>query len=96
LICTGPSGADLRLPPARHVVYHSGVRIAKPILLVSTPVGVIGGLVEGYRMAGGLVFIMFAMLAVISVAIASVVSMARREQAALRSRRRASDAREVF
>jgi hypothetical protein len=38
------------------------MRIAKPILLVSTPIGVIGGLVEGYRMAGGLVFIMVAMV----------------------------------
>jgi hypothetical protein len=66
------------------------MRIAKPILLVSTPVGVIGGLVEGYRMAGGLVFIMFAMVAVISAAIASVVSIARREQAALRHSRKAA------
>jgi hypothetical protein len=72
------------------------MRIAKPILLVSTPVGVIGGLVEGYRMAGGLVFIMFAMVGVISVAIASVVGMARREQAALRSRRKGPTAGEVF
>jgi hypothetical protein len=72
------------------------MRIAKPILLVSTPIGVIGGLVEGYRMAGGLVFIMFAMVAVISTAIASVVSMARREQAALRSRPKAPAAAEVI
>jgi len=72
------------------------MRIAKPILLVSTPVGVIGGLVEGYRMAGGLVLIMVAMVAVISAAIASVVSVARREQAALRSRRKTPAAGEVF
>jgi hypothetical protein len=72
------------------------MRIAKPILLVSTPIGVIGGLVEGYRMAGGLVFIMFAMVAVISASIASVVSIARREQAALRSSRKAPAAGEVF
>ena len=71
------------------------MRIAKPILLVTTPVGVIGGLVEAYRMAGGLVFIMFAMVCVISAAIASVVSMARREQAALRSRRTVQTAGEV-
>lgn len=96
MICTGPSGADLRLPPPGRVVYDSAMRIAKPILLVSTPVGVIGGLVEAYRMAGGLAFIMVAMVAVISVAIASVVSMARREQAALRSGRKVPAAGEVL
>lgn len=71
------------------------MRIAKPILLVTTPVGVGGGLVEAYRMAGGLVFIMFAMVCVISAAIASVVSMARREQAALRSGRKVQPAGEM-
>jgi hypothetical protein len=39
---------------------------------------------------------MFAMVAVISTAIASVVSMARREQAALRSRPKAPAAAEVI
>jgi hypothetical protein len=71
------------------------MRIAKPILLVTTPIGVIGGLIEAYRMAGGLVLIMAAMVAVISVAIASVVSMARREQAALRSTRKPATTGEV-
>ena len=96
MICTGPPGADLRLPPVVPLAYDSAMRIAKPILLVSTPVGVIGGLVEGYRMAGGLVFIMFAMVCVISAAIASVVGMARREQAALRRRRKLPTVGEVF
>ncbi len=77
------------------MVYDFGMRIAKPILLVSTPVGVIGGLVEAYRMAGGLVFIMFAMVCVIGAAIASVVSVARREQAALRSSRKPQAVGEV-
>jgi len=95
LICAGPAGTDLRLPPTGHVVYDRPMRIAKPILLVSTPVGVIGGLVEAYRMAGGLVFIMFAMVCVISAAIGSVVSMARREQAALRSHRKTHTVVEV-
>ena len=31
------------------------MKIAKPILLVTTPLGVVWGLVEAYRMAGGLV-----------------------------------------
>ena len=95
MICTGPRAPDLRLPAAAHVVYDSPMRIAKPILLVSTPVGVVGGLVEAYRMAGGLVFIMFAMVCVISAAIGSVVSMARREQAALRSHRKTHTVVEV-
>jgi hypothetical protein len=30
------------------------MRIAKPTLLVSTPIGVAGGLLEGFRLAGGL------------------------------------------
>jgi hypothetical protein len=65
------------------------MKIAKPILLVSTPVGVIGGLVEAFRLAGGLVIIMFAMVCVIAAAIASVVSMVRREEAALRATHKA-------
>lgn len=64
------------------------MRIAKPILLVTTPIGVGGGLVEAYRMAGGLVFLMAAMVSVIAVAIFSVVGMARREQAEQRERHR--------
>ncbi|HEY6456874.1 MAG TPA: hypothetical protein VIY90_16485 [Steroidobacteraceae bacterium] len=44
------------------------MRIAKPILLVSTPLGVAFGLVEGYRLAGGLVVLMAAMPGAIFVA----------------------------
>jgi hypothetical protein len=58
------------------------MRIAKPVLLVATPIGVAGGLYEGYRLTGGLVFLMAAMLAFIGVAIGSVVAVIRRERAA--------------
>lgn len=58
------------------------MRIAKPILLVSTPIGVAGGLYEAYRLAGGLVFLMAALVAVIGTAAATVVLTIRREQAA--------------
>ena len=58
---------------------HGPVRIAKPILLVSTPLGVVFGLLEGYRLAGGLVLLMAAMLGLVSVAAASVVRTVRRE-----------------
>lgn len=55
------------------------MRIAKPILLVSTPLGVVFGLLEGYRLAGGLVLLMAAMLGLMSIAAASVVRTVRRE-----------------
>jgi hypothetical protein len=58
------------------------MKIAKPILLVTTPVGVIGGLHEAWRLAGGLAILMFAMLCVLGFAAASVVLMIRREQKA--------------
>jgi hypothetical protein len=61
------------------------MRIAKPLLLVSTPLGVAFGLLEGYRLAGGLVLLMAAMLGLVSIATASVVLTVRREQAAERA-----------
>jgi hypothetical protein len=57
------------------------VRIAKPMLLVTTPLGVIEGVYECYKLAGGLVFIMLAMLGVMIWAAASVVLAVRREEA---------------
>jgi hypothetical protein len=56
------------------------MKIGKPLLLITTPIGVIGGLYEGWRLAGGLVFLMFAMLCVMGVAAASVVMTVRREK----------------
>ena len=42
-----------------------GMRIAKPILLVSTPVGVFWGLYEAWRVGWWLAALMVAMLAVL-------------------------------
>jgi hypothetical protein len=56
------------------------MRIAKPLLLVSTPIGVVGGIYEGYRLAGGLVFLMVMLLGVIGAAAFSVVHTIRRER----------------
>jgi hypothetical protein len=56
------------------------MRIAKPILLVTTPIGLCLGLYEAYRLAGGLVLLMAAMIAVIGAATASVVRTIRREE----------------
>jgi nitrate reductase gamma subunit len=58
------------------------VKIAKPLLLITTPIGLAIGLYEGYRLAGGLVFIMAAMIGVIAVAMGSVVLTIRRERKA--------------
>jgi hypothetical protein len=62
------------------------VKIAKPLLMVTTPVGLALGLYEGYRLAGGLVFLMAAMMCVIAIAMGSVVLTIRREREAERRR----------
>jgi hypothetical protein len=51
------------------------------MLLVTTPIGVIEGVYECYKLAGGLVFIMLAMLTVMICAAATVVAAIRRESA---------------
>jgi hypothetical protein len=56
------------------------MRIAKPLLLVSTPLGIVTGLIEAYRMVGGLAILMFAMMALLGVAAASVVFTIRKEK----------------
>jgi hypothetical protein len=65
---------------SRHPRYPA-VRIAKPMLLVTTPIGLIEGVYECYKLAGGLVFIMLAMLMVMFCAAATVVIAIRREEA---------------
>ena len=57
------------------------MRIAKPLLLVTTPLGVIGAIYEAYRLAGGLVFLMVALMSLIAVAIGTLVFTIRREAA---------------
>jgi uncharacterized membrane protein len=56
------------------------MRIAKPMLLITTPIGLAFGIYEGYRLAGGLVFLMIALISLIGVAMATVVATVRREQ----------------
>lgn len=62
------------------------MKIAKPLLLVTTPIGIAGGIYEGYRLAGGLVFLMVALLLMISAAVGMTVLTIRREAAAERVR----------
>jgi hypothetical protein len=62
------------------------MRIAKPILLVSTPLGVLGGMYEAYRLAGGLVILAVAFVSLLGFAAATVIHTIRAEQAAERTR----------
>jgi len=48
--------------------------------MVTTPVGIIWGLYEGWRLAGGLVFLMAALIGLVGVAMGSVVLTIRRER----------------
>lgn len=58
------------------------MRIARPILLVATPVGVAFGLREAWRLAGpGMALLMAAMLAVVSALVWLTVRVARSERA---------------
>ncbi|GFE83858.1 hypothetical protein GCM10011487_58580 [Steroidobacter agaridevorans] len=57
------------------------MRIAKPLLLVTTPIGVVGAIYEAYRQAGGLVILMVALMGLIAVAFGSLVYTIRREAA---------------
>jgi hypothetical protein len=58
------------------------MRIAKPLLLICTPLGLGLGMYEAYRLAGGLVLLMAAMVATLGAAMGSVVMTIRRERAA--------------
>jgi hypothetical protein len=58
------------------------MKIAKPLLLVTTPIGVVWGLLEAYRLAGGLVILMAALIGTLAAAAGTVVATVRREKAA--------------
>jgi hypothetical protein len=50
------------------------------MLLVATPIGLGFGIYEAFRLAGGLAFLMIALVSVISAAMATVVMTVRREK----------------
>ncbi len=57
------------------------MRIARPILVVSTPIGVVVGLHEAWRLAGrGMALLMAAMLAVVGAFIWMTARTIRRER----------------
>lgn len=70
------------------------MKIGKPLLLIATPIGLAVGLYEGWRLAGGLVFLMAALIGVIGVAMASVVLTIRRERAAEEKKKAGAEAGE--
>jgi hypothetical protein len=57
------------------------MKIAKPLLLVTTPIGLIGGIYEAYRLAGGLVFLFVALIALIGTAMGTLVYTFQKEKA---------------
>ena len=56
------------------------MRIAKPILLTTTPIGVVWGVVEAYRFHPWLAGLMLFLLGIISAFIGYTVYVIRREQ----------------
>lgn len=54
------------------------MRIAKPILIVTTPIGVAVGLIEAHRLAGGLVFLMAMMVLFMGAAFGLLIYTIRR------------------
>jgi hypothetical protein len=64
------------------------MRIAKPLLLVSTPVGVAGGVYSAYQFSPGLAFLMAGLIALVGCGIGTLVLMIREEQAAEAARAR--------
>jgi predicted MFS family arabinose efflux permease len=58
----------------------TAVKIGKPRLLITTPIGLAIGLYEGWRLAGGLVFVMATFIAFLGFAFLTVVLTIRREK----------------
>jgi hypothetical protein len=56
------------------------MRIAKPLLLIITPLGVLEGFYECYKLAGGLLVLMVAMVGVMVAALGTVIATIRREE----------------
>jgi hypothetical protein len=55
------------------------MKIAKPLLLVTTPIGMVEGFYECYRLAGGLLILMVAMVGLMCIAFGTVIATIRRE-----------------
>jgi predicted MFS family arabinose efflux permease len=64
------------------------VKIGKPLLLITTPIGLAIGLYEGWRLAGGLVFVMATFIAFLWFAFLTIVLTIRRERRQEEERKR--------
>jgi hypothetical protein len=62
------------------------VRIARPLLLIITPLGLLEGFYECYKLAGGLLFLMLAMVGVVAAGFGTVIATIRREERASKTR----------
>jgi len=62
------------------------MRIAKPLLLITTPLGLLDGFYECYKLAGGLLFLMVTMVGVVAVGFGTVIATIRREERASKTR----------
>lgn len=67
------------------------MRIAKPLLLITTPIGLVGGVYEAFRLAGGLAFLMIALIVFIGVCFAMLIHTIRKERAQEQAAARASE-----
>ena len=68
------------------------MKIAKPLLLVTTPLGLLDGFYECYRLASGLMILMIAMVGVVGVGFATVIATIRREERDRASNQRSAGA----
>jgi ABC-type dipeptide/oligopeptide/nickel transport system permease subunit len=56
------------------------MRIGKPLMIGTTVIGIVVGLYEGWRFAGGLVFLMAMLMGFMGICFATVVMTIRRER----------------
>ena len=70
------------------------VKIGKPLLLITTPIGLAVGLYEGWRLAGGLVFVMATFIAFLGFAFLTVVLTIRREKRQEEERKKEKEQKE--
>jgi predicted MFS family arabinose efflux permease len=67
------------------------LKIGKPLLLIATPIGLAIGLYEGWRLAGGLVFVMATFIAFLGFAFLTIVLTIRRERKQEREKERTKE-----
>lgn len=82
LLCITDGMYSARIQSKRGHAADNLMRIAKPMLLITTPIGLVAGVYEAFRLASGLALLMIAMVLMIGAATAMLVATIRREQRA--------------